>query len=150
MSNQTSTRPSSTMSSLTLNSVKSCRSSVTLLVTSSSLTIDSIDKKVHVQEVEHDQVDGGRNAWVFLLGAFMVEGLIYGILCLMCLYFNAHSKGFPLLFGVFQRYYESNGAFGQSKFLPVVGTVSVVSFTALSLLWMTGVFLTKTFVTGLM
>ncbi|KAE9369326.1 MFS general substrate transporter [Stipitochalara longipes BDJ] len=108
-SNEKDVATSSVRSSLTLVSANH-ENSVTLAATSSSLSLESTEKAIGSLKNQNTRVDGGRNAWLFLLGAFMVEGLLYG---------------FPLTFGVFQRYYETNGDFGGSKFLPVVGTLAV-------------------------
>ncbi|KAN0101644.1 MFS general substrate transporter [Hyaloscypha variabilis] len=108
-SNEKDVTASSARSSLTLVSAE-LENSVTLSSTTSSLELKSTEKISDCPEGQSTRVDRGRNAWLFLLGAFMVEGLLYG---------------FPLTFGVFQRYYKSNGDFRGSKFLPVVGTLAV-------------------------
>ncbi|KAG4423573.1 hypothetical protein IFR04_003255 [Cadophora malorum] len=54
-------------------------------------------------------VDGGRQAWAFMIGAFMIEGLMWG---------------FPLTFGVFQSYYQNNNTFTNNRYLSLVGTLT--------------------------
>ena len=61
--------------------------------------------------------DGGKQAWLFLAGAFMIEALVWG---------------FPFSFGVFQEYYATHEPFAsQPKGLVAVGTTASVR-TALS------------------
>ncbi|KAF5680779.1 monocarboxylate transporter [Fusarium heterosporum] len=55
-------------------------------------------------------VDGGRNAWLFLAAAFMVEALTWG---------------FPFAFGVFQDYYSTNAPFEGSSSIAVIGTCAM-------------------------
>jgi hypothetical protein len=73
-------------------------------------------------------IDGGRRAWLFMIGAFMIEGLLWGT-------FTFHIQlpdlpltvlGFPLTFGVFQAYYEKTQQFGGSQNPAIVGTLCTV------------------------
>ncbi|PVH75956.1 MFS general substrate transporter [Cadophora sp. DSE1049] len=53
--------------------------------------------------------DQGTRAWSFMVGACMIEGLMWGL---------------PLNFGVFQSYYQKNHIFTSSNHLPLVGTLT--------------------------
>ncbi|KAI9711427.1 MAG: hypothetical protein M1812_007172 [Candelaria pacifica] len=56
--------------------------------------------------------DGGRRAWLFLLGGFIVEGLVWG---------------FPFSYGVFQQYYSTHEPFSSSRSsIAVIGTLASV------------------------
>ncbi|KAM0336824.1 hypothetical protein ACHAPQ_003715 [Fusarium lateritium] len=55
-------------------------------------------------------VDGGKDAWLFLAAAFMVEALTWG---------------FPFAFGVFQDYYSTNAPFEGSSAIAVIGTCAM-------------------------
>ncbi|KAK4497228.1 hypothetical protein PRZ48_011678 [Zasmidium cellare] len=58
-------------------------------------------------------VDGGRGAWLFLLGCFMLDGIVWG---------------FPLSFGVFQVYYSTHEPFShgasQNSGIAAIGTTA--------------------------
>lgn len=55
-------------------------------------------------------VDGGRQAWTFLLGCWLIEAMIWG---------------FALSFGVFQRYYSAHPFFKEnSARIPLIGTLA--------------------------
>lgn len=54
-------------------------------------------------------VDGGRGAWTFLLGCWLVEAMIWG---------------FPLAFGIFQSTYAANELFKESNSVPTIGTLA--------------------------
>lgn len=58
-------------------------------------------------------VDGGRRAWLFLVGCFMLDGIVWG---------------FPLSFGVFQVYYSTHEPFSletrQSSGIAAIGTTA--------------------------
>ncbi|RFU26217.1 hypothetical protein B7463_g10120, partial [Scytalidium lignicola] len=61
-----------------------------------------------VEQANLPQADGGRDAWLFLTGCFMIEALVWG---------------FPFSFGVFQEYYSKLELFeGQSSGIAVIGT----------------------------
>ena len=69
---------SSARSSLTLVSEELAKT-VTLSATTSTLDLKSAEKNIGGLENKYNRVDGGINAWLFLLGAFMVEGLLFGM-----------------------------------------------------------------------
>ncbi|KAF1817075.1 putative MFS monocarboxylate transporter [Eremomyces bilateralis CBS 781.70] len=52
---------------------------------------------------------GGKDAWLFLAAAFMVESLVWG---------------FPFSYGVFQQYYSTHEPFAGSSNIALIGTVS--------------------------
>ncbi|KAI9726109.1 MAG: hypothetical protein M1834_009425 [Cirrosporium novae-zelandiae] len=54
--------------------------------------------------------DGGKDAWMFLAGCFLVEALVWG---------------FPFSFGVFQDYYATTKPFAGCNNIAVIGTVAV-------------------------
>lgn len=54
-------------------------------------------------------IDGGRGAWLCLLGCWLVEAMIWG---------------FPLAFGVFQQHYSANALFKESSSIPTIGTLA--------------------------
>jgi hypothetical protein len=55
--------------------------------------------------------DGGKDAWLFLVGCFFVEALVWG---------------FPFSFGIFQQYYTEHEPFSGSSSIAVIGTCSMV------------------------
>ncbi|KAH7108856.1 major facilitator superfamily domain-containing protein [Dendryphion nanum] len=55
-------------------------------------------------------VDGGKDAWLFLFSAFVLEILVWG---------------FPFAFGIFQEYYTSNPPFAGSRNIPIIGTCAM-------------------------
>ncbi|KAL9583778.1 MAG: hypothetical protein Q9212_002516 [Teloschistes hypoglaucus] len=62
------------------------------------------------REFSLPEADGGRDAWLFLAGCFMVEALIWG---------------FPFSFGVFQDYYLSHEPFASKPSgIAIIGTSS--------------------------
>ncbi|KAF2434705.1 MFS general substrate transporter [Tothia fuscella] len=54
--------------------------------------------------------DGGKDAWLFLLGCFFVEALVWG---------------FPFSYGIFQQYYSENEMFAGEGSIAVIGTCSM-------------------------
>jgi hypothetical protein len=52
------------------------------MINGDSLREHSEDSREHVENIDKDyilpSVDGGRQAWAFMLGAFMIEGLMWG------------------------------------------------------------------------
>ncbi|KAK4442132.1 MFS general substrate transporter, partial [Podospora aff. communis PSN243] len=55
-------------------------------------------------------IDGGRQAWTFLIASVAVEGLLYG---------------FQASYGVLLKFYRENASFGTHPFLPFVGLLSI-------------------------
>ncbi|KAF2119086.1 putative MFS monocarboxylate transporter [Lophiotrema nucula] len=55
-------------------------------------------------------VDTGKDAWLFLAAAFMVETLVWG---------------FPFAYGIFQEYYSSHAPFEGSSNIAVIGTCAM-------------------------
>ncbi|KAI0577061.1 MFS-1 multi-domain protein [Pyrenophora tritici-repentis] len=55
-------------------------------------------------------VDGGKDAWLFLFSAFVLEILTWG---------------FPFAFGIFQEYYSSNPPFAGSRNITLIGTCAL-------------------------
>ncbi|KAF2819411.1 MFS general substrate transporter [Ophiobolus disseminans] len=66
----------------------------------------------HATEAEFSlpPVDGGKDAWLFLFSAFVMEILVWG---------------FPFAFGIFQEYYTSNPPFAGSRNIPIIGTCAM-------------------------
>lgn len=62
------------------------------------------------QEFSLSPVDGGRDAWLFLAAAFMVETLVWG---------------FPFAYGVFQEHYSTHAPFAGSRNIAVIGTCAM-------------------------
>ncbi|KAL2044944.1 hypothetical protein N7G274_002719 [Stereocaulon virgatum] len=70
------------------------------------------------RQAEHEQehaplprADGGRDAWLFLLGSFFIEALIWG---------------FPYSFGLFQEYYTTHAPFSnEPSGIAVIGTLAL-------------------------
>ena len=79
---------SSARSSLTLVS-EEIKNTVTFSATNSSLDLKPIEKRVDRPGKSGDRVDRGRNAWLFLLSAFLVEGLLFGIFPAYYLYLRS-------------------------------------------------------------
>ena len=64
-------------------------------------------------------VDGGRGAWMCLLGCWLVEAIIWG---------------FAISFGVFQRYYSSHPLFKHSNSIATIGSLAMgVSYLGMPL-----------------
>ncbi|OAL46661.1 MFS general substrate transporter [Pyrenochaeta sp. DS3sAY3a] len=55
-------------------------------------------------------VDGGKDAWLFLAAAFVLEVLVWG---------------FPFAFGMFQEYYSSHAPFAGSRNITIIGTCAM-------------------------
>ena len=91
----------------------------------------AVDRRRNVSvDLNLPPVDGGRRAWLFMLGAFMVEGLLWGLSLLsFSILWLTLFTGFPLTFGIFQSYYQVNPPFKNNKYLPVVGTLCTVCYT---------------------
>ncbi|KAF2463580.1 MFS general substrate transporter [Lindgomyces ingoldianus] len=64
----------------------------------------------HGHEFSLAPVDRGRDAWMFLTAAFMVEVLVWG---------------FPFAYGLFQEFYSSHEPFAGSKNIAVIGTCAM-------------------------
>ncbi|OCK76027.1 MFS general substrate transporter [Lepidopterella palustris CBS 459.81] len=62
------------------------------------------------QEFYLPPVDRGRDAWLFLAAAFIVEMLVWG---------------FPFAFGVFQEYYGTHAPFADSGKIAIIGTCAM-------------------------
>ena len=58
--------------------------------------------------------DGGRAAWMFMLGSVIVDAVIWG---------------FPLNFGIFLNYYGKSDKFSDSQSIAMIGTFATVSMT---------------------
>ncbi|RPA71684.1 MFS general substrate transporter, partial [Ascobolus immersus RN42] len=73
-------------------------------------TTETGDLLAHSDDPEFSlpPVDGGKDAWLFLAGAFMIEALVWG---------------FPFAFGVFQSYYSRHPAFEGQPGIPLIGTL---------------------------
>ncbi|KAH7417975.1 major facilitator superfamily domain-containing protein [Cadophora sp. MPI-SDFR-AT-0126] len=54
-----------------------------------------------------EPADGGKTAWMFMVGAVIIDAIIWG---------------FPLNFGVFQDYYATHPPFEGNRLIPMVGT----------------------------
>lgn len=54
-------------------------------------------------------VDGGRGAWTYLFGTWLLEAMVWG---------------FPLSFGVFQDYYSKHEIFRESNLIPTIGALA--------------------------
>lgn len=88
-------------------------------------------------ESSTSRVDGGRDAWCFLLVCFIVEALVWGEMLPRgapvnrsqsdpCLPYVVTS-GFPFAFGVFQDHYRTHELFANSSNIAVIGTCALVS-----------------------
>ncbi|KAF1981413.1 putative MFS monocarboxylate transporter [Aulographum hederae CBS 113979] len=64
----------------------------------------------HGQQFSLPPADGGKDAWLFLWSAFMLEALVWG---------------FPSVFGVFQEYYSTHAPFAGSANIAVIGTCAM-------------------------
>ncbi|ORY17954.1 major facilitator superfamily domain-containing protein [Clohesyomyces aquaticus] len=64
----------------------------------------------HGTEFSLAPADGGKDAWMYLAAAFVVEILVWG---------------FPFAFGVFQEYYSAHEPFQGSKNIAVIGTCAM-------------------------
>ncbi|KAI2640108.1 major facilitator superfamily transporter [Xylaria nigripes] len=65
------------------------------------------DGVIQRHELSLPTVDGGKDAWLFLVAVFAVDGLVWG---------------FPFAFGVFQDYYNSHEPFEGHPNIAVIGT----------------------------
>jgi MFS family permease len=93
---------------------------------STSETNDA-DNPNHHPEFSLPPVDGGKDAWLFLAAAFVVEALVWG---------------FPFSFGIFQEYYSTHEPFQGSGNIAVIGTcamgimyIDLVVVSGLLVLW---------------
>lgn len=101
---------------------------------------------------EHEQItlpraDGGRQAWLFLAGSFMIEALLWGRSSIVWKKIDealsiwrvsqAHIliplyQGFPFSFGIFKQYYMDNPPFSNAPSgITTIGTSAMVSQTDL-------------------
>ncbi|KAH6615112.1 major facilitator superfamily domain-containing protein [Boeremia exigua] len=68
----------------------------------------------HPRPAEHEfslpPVDGGKDAWLFLLSAFVLEILVWG---------------FPFSFGIFQEHYSAHAPFAGSRNIAIIGTCAL-------------------------
>ncbi|KAF2179001.1 MFS general substrate transporter [Zopfia rhizophila CBS 207.26] len=64
----------------------------------------------HHQAFSLPAVDSGKDAWMFLAAAFVVEILVWG---------------FPFAYGIFQEYYSANEPFRGSRNIAVIGTCAM-------------------------
>ncbi|PVH83628.1 MFS general substrate transporter [Cadophora sp. DSE1049] len=69
-------------------------------------------EKIEGQDIEGadfrlEPVDGGKSAWLFMVGAVIIDAIIWG---------------FPLNFGVFQDYYTTHPPFEGNRLIPMIGT----------------------------
>jgi hypothetical protein len=80
---------------------------------------DTYNRELQRRDREHQHAlvppaDGGKEAWLFLVGAFCVEGLIWG---------------FPYSFGVFQEYYTTRAPFSEAPSgIASIGTSAMVRY----------------------
>jgi hypothetical protein len=94
---------------------------------------DQIPEDGTTQDNTLPPADGGRSAFQFLLGAFMIEAILWGGLA--SIVFPSGPlltvvQGFPLAFGVSQTYYSKNPKFQDSRYVSVTGTLTIVSVSA--------------------
>lgn len=66
---------------------------------------------VHEDESQYP-IDGGRAAWLFMVGSVIVDAVIWG---------------FPLNFGIFLNYYGKSDEFSNSQSIAMIGTFATVS-----------------------
>ena len=73
--------------------------------------------------------DGGKDAWLFLCAACMIEALVWGKYPISRYRFlrvpmlTCTNAGFPFSFGLFQEYYSTHGPFAHSNNIAVIGTL---------------------------
>ena len=81
-------------------------------VFSSENVMHTIESPTENREFEFSlpPVDRGKDAWLFLAAAFIVEALVWG---------------FPFSFGVFQDYYTTHPPFAGSQNIAVIGTCAM-------------------------
>jgi hypothetical protein len=100
--------------------------------------VDDSEQEISRAPTEQHQflhpTDRGRAAFLFIMGAFMVEAVMWGMYeslkVLLPPFFSCLSDkqtGFPLTFGVFQSYYSQQPDFQNSKYITVTGTLATVS-----------------------
>lgn len=74
-------------------------------------------------------VDTGKDAWLFLFSAFVLEVLVWGIFSLMPnspIYHSTDTPlGFPFAYGIFQEYYSSNPPFEGERNIAIIGTCAM-------------------------
>jgi hypothetical protein len=73
------------------------------------------EPKTQIQNEEEEKsllpTDGGHAAWRFMIGAVIIDAVIWG---------------FPLNFGVFQNYYTSHEPFRGNSYISMIGTFATV------------------------
>jgi hypothetical protein len=75
-------------------------------------------------------VDGGKDAWLFLFSAFILEVLVWGTHFPPFPPNHPHSRdlhipGFPFAYGIFQEYYTSHPPFAGSRNIAIIGTCAM-------------------------
>jgi MFS family permease len=74
-------------------------------------------------------VNGGKDAWLFLFSAFVLEIIVWDTTSTASKQLNLNSTdlttGFPFAFGIFQKYYTSNAPFAGSRNIPIIGTCAL-------------------------
>ncbi|KAH7117704.1 major facilitator superfamily domain-containing protein [Dendryphion nanum] len=68
------------------------------------------EEEFHDNEFSLPPVDGGKDAWLFLAAAFVVEVLVWG---------------FPSAYGIFQDYYTTHPPFAGSSNITLIGTCAM-------------------------
>ncbi|KAL2066173.1 hypothetical protein VTL71DRAFT_2244 [Oculimacula yallundae] len=61
------------------------------------------------EDASLEPVDGGKAAWLFMVGAVIIDAVIWG---------------FPLNFGIFQDYYTTHAPFEGHRLIPLIGTLA--------------------------
>jgi hypothetical protein len=83
------------------------------VVTTTSLPTEKFESQTASDDdIALAPVDGGRAAWMFMVGAVIVDAVI---------------GGFPLNFGVFQDFYMTHPPFQDNRLIPMIGTFATVS-----------------------
>lgn len=75
-----------------------------------SFQFPAVDDELDAADQTLPAVDGGKDAWLFLSSAVILEALIWG---------------FPSVFGVFQDYYTTHAPFAGSQSIAVIGTCAM-------------------------
>lgn len=81
------------------------------------------------------QVDGGIQAWLFLIASAMLEALVWGQLTLKLkleygeMGTDRRALGYAFSFGIFQDYYSAHEPFRGSGNIAVIGTCAMVMNT---------------------
>lgn len=89
------------------------------------------DSRIILDDEKLPPVDGGVQAWLFLMASAMLEALVWGTWSLVLqskIVVEPNMRaGYAFAFGIFQDYYSTHKPFEGSENIAVIGTCAMVS-----------------------